>query len=42
MPVAAAGLSDLTILQRYLALVKQDLQQAHDKYGAADNMMPRR
>jgi site-specific recombinase XerD len=36
------GHSDLTMLQRYLALVKQDLQAAHEKYGAVDNMLPRR
>ena len=36
------GHADLTFLQRNLALVKHDLQAAHEKYGAADNMLPRR
>jgi len=30
------GHSELTVLQRYLALVEQDLQQAHRKCGAVD------
>jgi site-specific recombinase XerD len=33
------GHSDLTILRRYLALVEQDLQEAHRKHGAVDNML---
>jgi hypothetical protein len=28
------GYSDLTVLERYIALVKQDVQAAHDKNGA--------
>jgi integrase/recombinase XerD len=36
------GHSDLAVLQKYLALVTQDLQTAHEKYGAVDNMLPRR
>jgi site-specific recombinase XerD len=36
------GHSDLTVLQKYLALVTQDLQAAHEKYGAVDNMLPHR
>ena len=33
------GHSDLTILRRYLALVEQDLAEAHRKHGAVDNML---
>lgn len=33
------GHSDLTILRRYLALVREDLQEAHSRYGAVDNML---
>ncbi len=33
------GHSDLTILRRYLALVEQDLEEAHRKHGAVDNML---
>ncbi len=36
------GHSDLTILQRYLALVKQAPQAAHEKYMTVDDMLPRR
>lgn len=32
------GHSDLTTLLRYLGLTKEDLRDAHDKYGPADNM----
>ena len=33
------GHSDLSILRRYLALVEEDLLDAHQKYGAVDNML---
>ncbi len=33
------GHSDLAILRRYLALVEEDLKEAHKKYGAVDNML---
>jgi site-specific recombinase XerD len=33
------GHSDLFILRRYLALVEEDLADAHRKYGAVDNML---
>jgi integrase/recombinase XerD len=33
------GHSDLTVLRRYLALVEEDLQEAHRKHGAVDNML---
>jgi len=33
------GHSDLTILRKYLALVQEDLQQAHRQHGAVDNML---
>lgn len=33
------GHSDLTVLRRYLALVEQDLQDAHRLHGAVDNML---
>jgi site-specific recombinase XerD len=33
------GHSDLSVLRRYLALVEQDLQEAHRKHGAVDNML---
>lgn len=33
------GHADLTVLQRYLALVEKDLEDAHRKYGAVDNML---
>ncbi|MCC7354537.1 MAG: site-specific integrase, partial [Anaerolineae bacterium] len=33
------GHSDLTILRRYLALVEEDLEEAHRKHGAVDNML---
>ncbi len=36
------GHSDLTVLQKYLALVKQDLQDAHEKFGAVDHLLPGR
>jgi site-specific recombinase XerD len=36
---AIMGHSDLTILRRYLALVEEDLQEAHRKHGAVDNML---
>jgi len=32
------GHSDLTVLRRYLALTEQDLQTAHRRFGAVDNM----
>jgi hypothetical protein len=33
------GHSDLTVLRRYLALVEQDLADAHRQHGAVDNML---
>lgn len=33
------GHSDLTVLRRYLALVEEDLADAHRKHGAVDNML---
>jgi integrase/recombinase XerC len=33
------GHADLTILRRYLALVEQDVQEAHRQHGAVDNML---
>ena len=33
------GHSDLSILRRYLALVEEDLHDAHQKHGAVDNML---
>ena len=33
------GHSDLTVLRKYLALVEEDLQEAHRKHGAVDNML---
>ena len=33
------GHSDLTVLRRYLALTEQDLQTAHRRFGAVDNML---
>jgi hypothetical protein len=33
------GHSDLSILRRYLALVEEDLADAHRKYGAVDNLL---
>lgn len=33
------GHSDLQILRRYLALVEEDLQEAHRNHGAVDNML---
>ena len=33
------GHSDLSVLRRYLALVEQDLAEAHRKHGAVDNML---
>ena len=33
------GHSDLQILRRYLALVEEDLHDAHKKHGAVDNML---
>jgi site-specific recombinase XerD len=33
------GHSDLSILRRYLALVEQDLAEAHKRHGAVDNML---
>jgi site-specific recombinase XerD len=33
------GHSDLSILRRYLALVEEDLAEAHRKHGAVDNML---
>ena len=32
------GHSDITVLRQYLALVDQDLQQAHQEFGAVDRM----
>lgn len=33
------GHSDLTVLRRYVALVDDDLQAAHQRFGAVDNML---
>lgn len=33
------GHSDLTVLRQYLALVEEDLEDAHRKHGAVDNML---
>ncbi len=33
------GHSDLSILRKYLALVEEDLHDAHRKHGAVDNML---
>ena len=33
------GHTDLTTLQRYLALVEADIEQAHRNHGAVDNML---
>lgn len=33
------GHSDLTILRRYLALVEKDLESAHRRHGAVDNLL---
>jgi len=33
------GHADLATLLKYLGLTKEDLQRAHDKYGAVDNML---
>ena len=33
------GHSDLRILRRYLALVEEDLKEAHRKHGAVDSML---
>lgn len=33
------GHSDLTVLMRYLALVENDLEEAHRSYGAVDGML---
>ncbi len=33
------GHSDLSVLRRYLALVEEDLEDAHRKYGAVDTML---
>ncbi|MCO6449313.1 MAG: tyrosine-type recombinase/integrase [Caldilineales bacterium] len=33
------GHADLTTLRRYLALVEDDLQEAHQRHGAVDNML---
>lgn len=33
------GHSDITVLRQYLALVDQDLQQAHQEFGAVDRML---
>ncbi|MCO6449312.1 MAG: tyrosine-type recombinase/integrase [Caldilineales bacterium] len=35
------GHSDLTMLQRYLALASEDLKEAHRKHGAVDSTLPR-
>jgi site-specific recombinase XerD len=32
------GHSDLTTLLKYLGLTKEDLKDAHEQYGPADNM----
>jgi site-specific recombinase XerD len=33
------GHSDLSVLRKYLALVEQDLHEAHRKYGAVDSTL---
>lgn len=33
------GHSDITVLRQYLALVEEDLQQAHQEFGALDRML---
>ena len=33
------GHSDLTVLRRYLALVEEDLEDAHRKYGAVGSTL---
>ena len=33
------GHADLQILRRYLALIDDDLRQAHDKHGAVDHVL---
>jgi hypothetical protein len=33
------GHSDLSVLRKCLALVEQDLHEAHRKYGAVDSML---
>ena len=33
------GHSNLSLLRRYLALVEEDLADAHRKHGAVDNML---
>jgi site-specific recombinase XerD len=33
------GHSDLEMLRKYLALVEEDLEDAHKKHGAVDNMI---
>ena len=33
------GHSDLQVLRQYLALVEEDLRDAHQKHGAVDNML---
>ena len=33
------GHSDLQVLRQYLALVEDDLHDAHQKHGAVDNML---
>ena len=33
------GHKDLTVLRGYLALVEDDLREAHGKHGVVDNML---
>ncbi len=33
------GHADISVLRQYLALVEDDLEQAHAKYGVVDNLM---
>jgi integrase/recombinase XerD len=32
------GHADLSVIDRYLALLDEDLQRAHDRYGVVDNL----
>jgi site-specific recombinase XerD len=33
------GHADLSVLRKYLDQVKEDLQEAHKRHGAVDNML---
>lgn len=32
------GHSDLSVINRYVKLLKDDLQEAHEQYGVVDNL----